>query len=441
MRVSPKSQRTLFVILWVSTCMGTISLLAPWGMTLRVWMFSAALLGLLKIIELGYFARLTNKSFVLACLLYFFALICSGINSLEATAWLSRLLSSFLLIGVSILISQIRDYDVLKKAISVIIISGTLFSVLAILEIYVSFANPSLYSLLHYFDVDGNPGEKQLGTIAGLPRARGYFVEPNEFSQFLLLPTGLIIAYSFLSFRHNDNFKREKLLSIALAILIIAQISALSRGGFLGVLLQLFALLVLKRLYGIAYDKKFLSELKKLFTFICILTLLVSYFFSSELGMVIDIIRYLGFRFSTSGTGDDPTFLLRFSATMQTLKIWTSDFGSFLTGVGLGNLQFTQLGGYTSSNLIADIACETGILGVIAFFFILLNLWIININQIKRYRANRVGTGIVLLSIGSALSAIGLLIGGLTYSTHNLLVLWVSFGLIAASNNVAMLSR
>ena len=55
-----------------------------------------------------------------------------------------------------------------------IIFSGAVFSSLAIFEIYLSFSDPSIYSLLHAFDIDGNPSDKRLGSIAGLPRARGY---------------------------------------------------------------------------------------------------------------------------------------------------------------------------------------------------------------------------------------------------------------------------
>ena len=200
--------------------------------------------------------------------------------------------------------------------------------------------------------------------------------------------------------------------------------------------MQLFAILILKKYCHMRYNKTFFSQLRMLLLPISFCLLITINLISQEISIAMDMFKYLGTRFLTTGTNHDPTLMLRFTATIQAFNIWTQNFWVFLSGVGVGNLQYSSLGGYTSSNFVADIAAETGILGLIAFSGIMLNVSVSSINQIKRYRKGRIDFYVAVISIGSMLSTFGLLIGGLTYATHNLFVLWVSLGLLAAANNI-----
>lgn len=436
MKFSAKIYRPGYFLLWLSTGLGTFSFLAPWGLTLRLWMVSTIFLAFVAFLEFFSFGKIRNKKFVVASFLYWFAIVFSGFAATDTDAWFSRCMSSFLLVTAAVLISQIRTYQTLQVAVKSIIIFGGIFALIAIVEIPISFTYPEIYSFLHSFDIDGNPADKKLGTIAGLPRARGYFIEPNEFSQYLLLPTGLLMATGLISQISKQEILKSRLSANIFLVLILAQMLGMSRGGFLGIFVQLFVLYIIYYFSNFKKDFIFVSRLRSLIIFFICFLIFISVYFSTELIVLIDIIKYLATRLQTTGSSDDPTMMLRLSATFDGFNVWTQNLSTFIVGVGAGNLYQTSIGGFTTSNMIADIVAETGLLGLIGFIAIVINLTASSINKLIKIKKFNCSSKNYSIAIGAMLATAGLLMGGLTYSTHNLFILWLSFGMLAASNKV-----
>jgi len=430
--------KPLYIFLWLSTGLGTVSVLASIGTVLRVWTVAILAIIILYAFRARFTDKVNNLPFVVAVATYCFVVFVSGVNAEDAEVWIRRCIGTTTLGVLAISLSQIRSRTTIISGAKWISISGGAFALLAIVEIYLSISNPDIYELLHKFDIDSNPEEKRIGALGLTPRARGYFVEPNEFSQYLLLPLGVLLGIGLTRTNHAEAVLTGRVYMGLLILLILAQFASLSRGGFLGLAIQLVALWFVKKRLSLCLNRRSRNAPIVIFSILAFVLLIPIVFISrADDGsfQLFDQIFVLIDRFSTTGGVNDPTMNLRLSASIVGLEVWLSDVPSLFIGQGAGNLYLTAVDGMTTSNLVVDILAETGIIGLLSFFSI-LNILLLNLRGfIIFYTKGPRNSQALGPAIGFFLATVGLIFGGLTYSTHNLFLTWISFGLLAAATS------
>jgi O-antigen ligase len=355
---------------------------------------------------------------------YFIAIILSGLNAIDHGIWFKRLVlnASFLLlfIVVSQSVKSKNSYIVAKA----IIIFGVLFSVLGILDLYFYNFNRQIFDILHSFDSSNIDGNSELASYGLITRARGFANEANEFSQYLIIPFGFILAELALTSRSN---KTIFYLIVALVIVLFAQLASLSRGGLLGFMSQVLFLLFIKQKYKYSqtHKRSFFAIMISIITIGSALVLIYQSYFEG------DLIAVVLERVFTTNSSDDWTTNERLSTIYAGLDLIQNSITNFIFGVGAGNLDVSIVSEATTTNQFIDIFAETGVIGLVLFSFFVAYLLINSSVVIIANRTlfdNRSNTSFV----GSYLSFIGMLFGGLTYSTHALFFFWLIAGLLTS---------
>jgi hypothetical protein len=257
-----------------------------------------------------------------------------------------------------------------------------------------------------------------------LPRARAFFEEANEFSLYLTLPFGFLLALLF--FRGDTTRKIRLMYIIGLLIVIMAQILTFSRGGWFSFVVQLSILFII-------INKSVKSNLRKIlsYTSILITVLFIINFYNPEiLSKVFSLVSY---RLFTSFSIDDYSTVERFMTIQNGLSVTFSSIPNFIVGIGIGNLGASIVNEATTTNYFVDILVETGIIGLISFSLFIIYILIISRNTFNLFKKIN-DDDLLVVFIGAFLSFIGLLTGGLTASAHMLCFFWFLVGLLFAIN-------
>lgn len=420
--------KTWFLMVSLSAGLGVVAVSDLNGIVVRPWnillLIGLALL-LLKLCRMG---RLVNRDFTVLCLIYIISSLLSAFNSIDIFEALKRSTGNMMLAAAAIIFSQIRSQSHLQVGCKYIILTGGGFSVLAILDLYLFRTAPELYFLLHTLDVGSNE-VATLGQFGELKRARGYFVEPNEFSQYLLLPIGLFLG----SLKYQPHMFSKRLAIFIFIALFSAQVLSLSRGGFLGVFFQLMMLWMSTRRMLVRQQ---VLRFSRALLFIVILSITVYQF--RDVRIISDIqfwpaLEAIFERFLTSGSSLDPTASLRASAIITGLSVWLSCPLSVIVGVGPGNLGLSDLSGATTSNWAVDILAEMGVVGLLSFTTLIAYPMLRVKNNGYRRKLSAVSDSQTEASSIFLLPVVGLLSGGMTYACQNLFVFWLALGLLAAA--------
>jgi len=330
----------------------------------------------------------------------------------------------FTLFVILYLIISNQNYLNLSKVSDHIIFMGIIASLWGFIEVIFGFGT----------------GSKWYGVIS---RADSFFGEPNEFSQYLVLPFGYLISKIFIS----SSLKNAKGLYkywIFLLIIIMAQLLSFSRGGILAFLFQMLFLFYLSSRVGLfsALIPKIMLSTILLFIFI-ILTMNVEIVPNFT---ITDGLELILFRVTNTLSSSDASLNERFLAYKLGLSDITSSLNYFLLGSGRGSLAYKMgeinyrfEGVGTTSNYIIDIISETGFLGFLSFLFLIFKVFIRGVINFKEiFFHNSVNYNIIYL--GSIISMFGLLIGGITSATHLHVFFWFILGIIYSLNNQDKLS-
>jgi O-antigen ligase len=279
--------------------------------------------------------------------------------------------------------------------------------------------------------------------VSAFVNFQGFFVERNEFGLFMVYATGFLLPFAL-----NDEAPvRYKVL---LAVTLVALLLNFSRGSLLAFTAMIVAdRLGVGRVFSPRPAGRSLLALTGmgLVAAVAVLTVLPNL---AGLTNFLDILisRSLGF-----GAAADETTSIRLLFIRTAGRAFLNHP---LVGNGIGNVgyvlnQFGHAADYgtvtfrgaiqppvyelgTTSNIFADVLLETGLFGLLAFLAFLVAVFRAAI--VGRPPHGRNG----LMHTGALLSAIGILINGLSYNSIYLPFTWVSLALaplLAASLRTA----
>lgn len=420
----------IYTMLLVSAGLGTISLGGGNLGNIRVWqvfLLFFIIFALIKSLSKGV---VSIKSLPLMFIIsgYFVSVLVSGANAIDSSLWLKRLALVFAMLSLFIVFAQRSSLKEIDRARLIIIFSGVFFSALGFIEIYLYNFQIEIYNVIHSIDRTAGDSERALASYGILTRARGFFNEANEFSQYLLLPFGYALASIYFGQMRNGL----RILYIGGAsIIVLAQVASLSRGGFLGFGGQLIALFIVNKSCGRSVRKSKNNHLITLSALLIVLPsifLLSSYIDVDFVGLVATIFD----RFSTTSTEDDWSTKPRLATIYAGFSSAGAGLWNFLIGVGAGNLDVSNVREATTTNQFVDVLVETGVLGLVFYTgTILFLLWISY--KFMRSQSSSYNKDALLCFGGAYLSFVGMLFGGMTYSTHSLFFFWLNAGLLAAA--------
>jgi hypothetical protein len=426
--------RVFYSALVFSSGLGVVSFLPGAPANLRPWVVFLLASLFLYTIRISALAKIRDPYLLLILAIYFGATCFSVVNAIDNNLFVRRIILISSLMALCWYMSQRSAYRNLYLAHNVIIWSGSVFALLAILELYIFEYQRDLYALLHILDVNAYKGEKVLGGYGSLVRARGYFEEANEFSQFLLLPTGYVIAKVYFGLRENGLGIGRYYWAAGL-LLMVAQTASLSRGGFLGIAGELLALVFLANVIKAEGGLRNTIPVGKLARGLIVAGLLflsLHYTFDIMFNItILDWVEQVTRRLTTTGSASDLTTDIRFKSVSLGLAAISSDVLSFIFGVGAGNMKLSVVGEPTTSNQFIDVLVENGVIGILSYLlFIIYLLWKSYAFMRRASWANNKHT--IIVFAGFYLSFIGMVVGGFTYSTHSLFFFWLNAGLLSA---------
>lgn len=418
----------IYALLVISTGLGAISLGGGAVGNIRLWEVLLSAFVLVSFLKSCFDNRivLIGSPTLLFVLGYLMAVFLSGINAIDITSWLQRValvLAMSLLFFVFSQRSTQREFGLCLK---LIVYSGIFFAFLGMVDVYLFLTTPDVFGIIHQFDGGRQFAKNDAGDLASynlIARARGFFTEPNEFSQYLILPFGFILAMLF--FRHQKT-RWAVIFIIGILIVSFAQLFSLSRGGLLGFFGQFIGLFLIRNVSGVQWT----LQIKKLLPTILLLFVIIGgvVYLNEDIIQMFDTVAD---RISSTGSEGDWTSDLRLTTIQAGFISAGTSFVNFLVGVGAGNLGVSYVREATTTNQFVDVLVETGIIGLTFYVAMILSLLWLSYKFMK----NRLLTSnneLFVVFVGSYLSFVGMLLGGLTYATHALFFFWLNSGLLLA---------
>lgn len=397
-----------FLLLTLSLPLGTVSVGLVGGANIRIWelLLVLAVVTPIPLAYPGALAYFSRNMWGFAALFYATVLLSSANTISYLDIFVKQALLLLAMIGLFV-VTSVQPLSIHYRAIArAIIYPGIAVSVWAIAELV--YVPASLQTF--YFD----------GLI--LPRARAYFAEANEYSQYLGVPFSFLVAALAL----DKGLRRPEriVFSLGVVVIVIAQLLSISRGGILAFAANLLAFACVVKYSGSA---RFFRWLKGRFFLAGVLIVAIMNFLFPEEFLIIKIIEE---RFDSVLAGNDSTTMIRLQSQLMGINYVTDSVPSLLFGIGFGNLPvLLGEGAATTANFLSDVFVEAGLFGVI---FLLLAL--MNVVYLSRRDAQLLYSSqeIRPIFVGSYMALFGLLIGGLTYATHMLNIFWFACGLVAA---------
>jgi hypothetical protein len=412
-----------------STGFGVIALGGNFGWNLRIW--TVALIFLLVIRSMQVFAFKGSHIRVVYCKIYVcgyvVAALLSGLNALDMSVFLQRIVLITALGMLFIVLTGIRSGEQLHMCINTVMYFGAICAVIGVMDIYFSLYHPDLFALVHQFDAGEQfrvNGAGELSRYDLAIRARGFFTEPNEFSQYLLLPFGYFLARVFFPLKMS-NFKYFTL--IGFVIFLVAQIASLSRGGVLGYLIEFIGVFLVSKISGVDRSSVMNTRSALSITGVCI----VSFMFLYSNEDVMATLNIFVDRMATTGTSGDWTIGPRLSTVGIGISQGFLSWPNFFFGVGAGNLSQSLVNEATTTNQFVDVFVENGFVGLFLYIMIIVSILILSHRFLKN--AKLLGDErIFTLFVGAYLAFLGHFVGGMTYPTHMLFFFWINAGLLVA---------
>ena len=408
---------SIYSLMVISFSLGTYFSVSKFaGGDIRIW----EILLLVLLVLISFKILLTNKilvnsipAIIFSIILIIFAYI-SVFNSIEYSLWIKRMLLFTLFMTLFIVTSYLNSKNIFKINSKLIIFSGVIAASWGIIELLL---RPQ--ELLQY------------GSF--IPRANSFFEEANEFSQYLNLPFGFLLAQYI--FNDKKTLINRSSIFLLLSIVIIAQFISFSRGGLLAFFSQLLLLTYI-------YNNKILLFKKILIAsvFITIFFIIVISTFPKEYININAALEILYSKTVQTFSTIDASTSVRFHTIKLGLTNLENSINNLIFGIGLGSLELAlgnldADGDATTSNFIIDILVETGMLGL--FSYLLFIIYMLYISQyVSKRLINCKDNNLKVVFYGSYFSIIGLMIGGLTVATHMHCFFWYICGLIFASYSI-----
>lgn len=267
--------------------------------------------------------------------------------------------------------------------------------------------------------------------IFGFPRIQAFSMEPLYYANYLLIPICIGIA---LIFNKAEPFKRWFFISIVL-LLLINFILTVSRGGYLGLVGSVAVL-------GILMFRKIFTWRNILIGIFAIGIVGYGVAFALSKGDYQATNEFIGhvmvtdFKNSESVQGR----LLTYRRAYNAYK-WYPVFG-----IGIGNYgpfakfypsETPQKGWDIVNNQYIELLAETGLVGTVAFGFLILVL------SMRTFIALKYARDLLLRSvlIGAFAALVGILIQYNFMSTLYIIHIWILIGLLIAVQNIILSSK
>ncbi len=358
---------------------------------------------------------------------YVTAVILSGMNAADSAIWRQKVI---LVLAMTLLFfamsqrSTRKEFDLYSNFV---IYSGICFGLLGIVDVFLFTSAPNVFEFIHQWEggrqfIEEGAGE--LASYGSASRARGFFTESNEFSQYLGLPFGFLLAAIF--FKHRKAGSKLVYL-YGIAIVFLAQVMTLSRGGLVCFFAELLGLLLVKKLSDVGWTIRAGNYLTIALVAISLAVGGMSYV-GEDLAATFET---AAFRVYSTGTRDDWTSEIKIGNYQEALNSAAESAENLLVGVGAGNLYNSSVAEATTTNQFMDVLVEMGIIGSIFYVSIALSLlW-------QSYKFIKSGlwkssNKLFVAFVGTFVSFFGMLIGGMTYPTHMLFFFWLNAGLLSA---------
>lgn len=406
----------IYPLLVSSLGLGTISLLKIGSVNIRIWeiLLFIFLIVVFVSVSIGKKFIHPNRMTVILSLPLIISVLLSALNANSIDIWAKQALLFLAMLILMVIISQRSSRSQILENIRWVIYPSVLVAGWGVLECLVFPADLPIYN---YNDLP-------------ISRARSFFKEPNEFSQFLALPFAFLFAA--ILYQRKVSLMERWFFGVGIFIVILALLLSLSRGGLVIFIFEIFAWLILTRLYSVRDLHRF--RIRKLLWYFVIIIMTGSLLAGSS---IFDFFDIFFDRIQTLFSGDDVTSNIRWNSIIAAVSETVNSPVNFMFGMGLGNLSIFFGGSgmssdvATTSNTLADIFSELGLLGFISFNAILVTAFILPISTLKRLVREKDDEMLVVF-FGAYLSFVGLAAGGLTYASHMLNFFWFSCGLIFA---------
>lgn len=291
---------------------------------------------------------------------------------------------------VVVIINIVNSEKYLFFAVKTILFSSMLVSVMALIQ----FVAYKKYNQLFW----GVGGLTSTGYKFDVFRAAGIIKDPNYLA-FFLLPTIIIATYIFFSEPFSKRLKSY--VGLVLLLNLITSILTFSRSFLLLLIIFIVYFLIDKR------KEKFLLSLFPVF-------IIVGYLYGS---------KFVNFIVSFN----PGSIQMRWENISFGLRIF---YQNFFVGTGLGNLKFLPENPHFAAahNTYVQIGADTGILGLISFFLMLIAVFYGTRKRNMMYRFN---SSTRILNKALVTSFIFVLLGGLFLDVLMLKTLWLYLGLVA----------
>ena len=405
----------IYPLLVASLGLASISLGQIGSADIRVWEILLATFIVSVIIKITLAKRLIIPNKLAPMILFplVVSVLLSGFNANRVDMWAKQTLFFAMLLMLYIIVCQRWSRIQLIQNLRWIIYPGILIAGWGILEYalfpetLMSFYNNGIYT----------------------PRATSLFAEPNEFSQFLTLPFGFLVSV-LIYYRSIPRWERVFYL-LGLLVVIAAQILTLSRGG----LVAFAAVLLTYAGLRVALRKKIRMSIGWTVFLIAFFAVVLSVITFTVPDTAAALALYWE-RFISLFVGGDITAMIRLNSINFAFQESIKSPIDILFGIGLGNLpNILGAGIATTTNIFVDVYAELGLLGLISFCGILAITLILPLKTIK-FLIKTGDEKLLSVFIGAYISFIGLIVGGLTYSTYMLNIFWFLGGLLLSRGKI-----
>lgn len=401
----------IYPLLVASFGFATVSLVKAGDANIRIWQLILLAITISALIKYCAGSRVVVPSRLplLVLVPFILSVMLSGLNANRFDYWAKQTLFLFAMLILFLLVSQRWSREQILQNTRWVLYPGLLVAGWGILEMLLYPEDLPIYS--------------SEGSIA--LRARSFFAEANEFSQFLALP----FAYLFAALLYcRKVYSSERwIFGTGLLIVILAQVLSFSRGGLVVFFAEIATWYILTSFYS-KTKKSWLSWGKIFITSGLIFTLVMIL----EDPELTNIAQLLSERVMSLFSGNDTTSRIRWDGITVAISEAISSPLNFAIGIGLGNLRLILGEGVaTTANIIVDVFTELGILGIFSFLIILGVALVLPLRTLKRLLKED-DEEMLTAFFGAYLSFVGLIAGGMTYATHFLNIFWFICGLLFA---------
>lgn len=269
------------------------------------------------------------------------------------------------------------------------------------------------------------------GVVLELPRIHGPALEPIYLANYLLIPLALLLVY--LIYQPSQKTTNQK---VVLTLLLVIFFLTLSRSGYLALLIILITLgawLIIRPHNPIT--KKLLTKLGIIFLAALALTYIL--WLIPQAGQLSKPLTLL-FKHSTQ-FGNTFSYLERATNYQLAGQAWRQH--PYL-GIGAGNFGHYAISHYYRwlkpeqapivNNETLEILAETGLLGILAMFYLVIVLYQKIGLVLKKFDYSFLS----ITTLGLTLALVGILIQYQFFSILYLLPIWFTIGLLVAAVNL-----